>query len=1195
MKITCSNCQKKYTFDDAKLAPGITSARCTACGQLIPLSKALAKTPAKPALIVSVSCLYCGRRHRLRQDKIPPTAVSIKCKSCARPVPLSREEKRSAPVHPLKTESASPGGKQFPGKPAVPPENKNDQIRLACDGCGKKYKISRTKIPPNTGQVSCKACGHQIQLPRAAPGNMAHERDRAHHPGPAELTPETRPADSRSGKKKWRVAAAACILLVLVLGTLVHFNMVKSDWLKPIWPWAAEKAADSTPLADNEPFLALTLNMPLIINAVENRLESPDKTSRLQKMVSLIQSINLSRLELYLYSTPNNQVLPVVLASGGDRRQLEGLLNRQEPFSRYFERKPDGRYRLKTEAFENKEAYQLPAEPYEVTLTDTGAVLAPVSKSKVILQNPHLITGASIVKFAQAIEKNNNLAAIAIRLPDRFSQGWQKKILEHPLVQSTPQAATVADMGTAIISRLAGSLKPVDVLALGFRFSGQNKRSLSYAQQFRPDVNGKKIYRQLAAANPADTEINGIIKNLIELFQDTRYQHTLGFKDNRLTLEFSWSEKEDGAFLTALTAATVGQLFAGSMALSPTPGEVETLYATEPIIVTAVDAEQLKTNAPQMIKDGLFPGQYWDMGEEPRMTLDLDQVNLPNSAMAELDYDVRSVLSSEGKDVVRMEENKLNRRIQPGRLYPGNILLNVKKGTLPDELAQARIKFRLAVPVALEVIDFSAEDAPGLVKQSGAISVTLNQLEKDVAKVSSSGDKSMRLIAYDQTGRALASRETMSTPASAATRFEGLIKKLKVAVSREILEYAFEVEVDLNRGRPLALSREPEIPARMRYDHHPVLDYANFSPDDLKNLAVAWNEGQERAWNDSLSIALPQRPFSGYADWEVHFFGKNRHRFLAGNSAQDSASVSFSLDKDKLKQASAAFGKVELGLHTDILRLVFVKPDGGPEASQSLPSGATVSIAFDKNEISYSAGNADVIQTAAFDARGKRLKQDPYRRNRDGQRSIYFWGVPAKFIIDVSTQKIRKLIPFDIKKRPVDEKAYIAYKQTVENQRAVVNTIKTIDRARRKDRSYYGDDLAGLYYLHDNKQKTPLNLIRREIAHSDPAGQKRFGYEVRPYKGYYFTVLFGVESNGTKKDYNRRSKKSRFSWQQGTFTATALTRHPDLVAIPEDDAQPTFFLQWGQVYTKPLNGGRLTYLPEGYYNEGWVEAKFIEP
>ena len=138
--------------------------------------------------------------------------------------------------------------------------------------------------------------------------------------------------------------------------------------------------------------------------------------------------------------------------------------------------------------------------------------------------------------------------------------------------------------------------------------------------------------------------------------------------------------------------------------------------------------------------------------------------------------------------------------------------------------------------------------------------------------------------------------------------------------------------------------------------------------------------------------------------------------------------------------------------------------EGGQPAPQKLQSGEVVEIEFNKNEITWSAGNTNVIQTVAYDARGKRLKQDQYTRNKGGKRVIYFWGVPVKFEMDVSPKMITKRIPFDIRQRPVNEQAYGAFKHTIDNQREVVKTIKTIDRVRRRDRSYYGDDLAGLYY-----------------------------------------------------------------------------------------------------------------------------------
>jgi len=635
-------------------------------------------------------------------------------------------------------------------------------------------------------------------------------------------------------------------------------------------------------------------------------------------------------------------------------------------------------------------------------------------------------------------------------------------------------------------------------------------------------------------------------------------------------------------------------VFAGSTELAPSPGTVETRYVADPHYTAAVDVDQLKAKIPGIVRESLFPGDYRDLGDAPRMTLDLDTVDIPNIELAELTYTVSSIQSPDGKDVLRVEESKLKPKIQPGSLFPGNIALNIKDGTPPEALAKALINFNLTLPVALEIIEFAVGDPPGSVKTTAGIQVTLERLEKDVARINANGAKSMRFIAYDQSGKALAARESMSASNAVSIRFYGVISTLKVVAVRKILEFPFEVEVDLNAGKAMVLAREPEIPSRVRFNPHPIINYLDFAVEDLDHLNVTWNEGQEGSWNDNLSIALPRGPFSGHAAWEVHFFGNSQPLLLAGNAVQGLQDVSFTLDKGMLKQANAAFGCVQLNLRTGISHLVFVKKDNNKTDEQRLPSGKKVAVSFNKNEIAYDAGKADVIQTVAYDARGKRLKQDQYTRNKGGKRMIYFWGVPVKFEFDVAANTISKQISFDLQKRPVDVSAYLAYRRSVENQREVVNILKSIDRARRGDRSYYGDDLAGLYYLHDQKNNAPQMLVSQAIAHSDPAGQQRFGYQAAPYKGYYFTVLSGVESSGVNRDYNRRSKKSRFTWQKGTITTRSFTRHPDLVAIPADESKPTFFLQWGQVFMKPLNGEKLTHLPDGYFNKGWVEAKFIE-
>jgi hypothetical protein len=400
--------------------------------------------------------------------------------------------------------------------------------------------------------------------------------------------------------------------------------------------------------------------------------------------------------------------------------------------------------------------------------------------------------------------------------------------------------------------------------------------------------------------------------------------------------------------------------------------------------------------------------------------------------------------------------------------------------------------------------------------------------------------------------------------------------------------------VDLNRGQELQLSHKAEIPKRIRYNHYPLKNYRNFSEPDLDNLEVAWREAGNNAWTDNLEVQLAKGPFSGQANWEVHFFGQDQPQLYNGNAVQGARNLSYTLEKGRLADVSAAFGIVQLNIRTDIERLSFIKKDGGKPQTLTLASGESVTVAFDKNEISYGVGTAQIIQMAAYDSFGKRLIQSNFSRKKGSSRKIYFWGQPARFEMDLSTKTLEKKIHFDMKQRPLDENAYQEYQTAIENHRRIVSTLKSIDQARRKDRTYYGDDLAGLYYLYGGKAKKPLRLFAEDIAHSDPAGQKRFGYRAKPYMGYYFTVLSGAQAKGVNQKYKRRSQKTKFTWEKGRFTTTPLTRHPDLAAIPADDSQPTFFLQWGQVFIKPLKGETLKYLPENYYEDGWVEAKFIE-
>lgn len=1185
MKITCPNCQKDYQINAARIPAGANTAKCNACGHKIPLKKADPLKPPSGRAVIKRSCLYCGQIHVLRPDKIPSETTTIKCKSCGRPVPLKLDPAAgSGLIHSLKRQTSDSETDRAPIKAVAPPAKQPEFIKLTCAGCDKKYKIPSHKIPPTAKSFKCRACGQRIRLP--LPGTAPDK--------PVSVSVDVPPPVKRPGKKLGLYALAAGILLVIMIGAYAGLKIYEDSGSQKLASSTPEQLAASSALLKEEPFLVLNLNVPLIIKNIDTHVARDKKTLKFRTTMSLVKSLKLERVEIFLYAGQDHQLLPVVLAQGSNVRHLEKIFRSQKSFTKYFERKSAGKYQLNREALAKADKYSFPQEPYQMTLIEKGAVFAPIFLSGAITANKSLLLNTDIARFAQSIADPEDLARVSIRIPKDLEKGWEKKIQKYQALENNPQAAMIAGIGTGILSQLTDSLKPVETLALGFRFDGQNGRGLSYAQQFRPDFDGYAVYQKLNAGKLEGVEVEGVIRALIELFQDQRYEHQLQFADNRLALEFNWLKKDDEIFLSALSAATFGQLFAQSMELTPTAGPVTTEYADDPNLFTTVDGKSLKPKIPQIVKQSLFPGNYWNSDENPQMTLDLDPVNIPNAALAQLTYDVRTIQSPDGKDILRSEENKFKPILNPGSSYPGSISLSVKNGTPPESLGKAKIQFKLSLPDTLQIFEFNSEDSKGSQKKSGGIQVTLKRLEKDVAEVTYTGGKSVRLIAYDQTAKALASRESISSPSSIAMRFQGIIDTLKVVVAASMLECPFEIEVDLNGGKELKLARKPEIPERIRYNHHPVSNFSDFSESDLDDLTVTWKEAGEGQWADTLEIQLGKGPFSGQADWEVHFFGRERSHIFTGNPIQGARAVSYQLEKGRLAGISAAFGIVQLSIKTDIKRLSFKNKKGGKPLTRNLASGEVVTVSFNQNEISYSAGKAPVIQVIAYDSFGKRLKQGSYSSRKGAAHKIYFWGQPARLELDLATRTLEKKIPFEIIKRPLDDKAFKKYKLSIDNHREIVATLKAVDLARRKDRSYYGDDLAGLYYLHGLKGKNPMNLFDKDIAHSDPAGQKRFGYKAKPYRGYYFTVLSGSAANGTNQKYKRRSKKTKFVWEKGQITTSALTRHPDLVAIPADHSQPTFFLQWGHVFMKPLNGATLEYVPENYYNNGWLEAKFID-
>jgi hypothetical protein len=392
--------------------------------------------------------------------------------------------------------------------------------------------------------------------------------------------------------------------------------------------------------------------------------------------------------------------------------------------------------------------------------------------------------------------------------------------------------------------------------------------------------------------------------------------------------------------------------------------------------------------------------------------------------------------------------------------------------------------------------------------------------------------------------------------------------------------------VDLNQGKALELPAKPDKSVPVRYDRREPRTFADVTQQDLENLAVKWNSEK------SLSLSMPKSPVHGDAQWEAHFFDADNPALHAWDPMQMSEKFILYFRKPLAKLPDAAFGRVRLKLSSGIQRMIFSKKAKNGRTVKRLPSGQKVVVSFDKNQVTYGVGQNKVLQMVAYDAGGNRLKRGKYMHTGKSGQISRFWGQPATVVLDIATRNISKTINFELQNAPIDRPAYKLYKQRIDHQRMIFKALKAIERARRKHYTGYGETLAGLYYIY-HKKNTPLKLIDKAIAHSDPAGKSRFGYRLTPYNGYHFSYLAGTEQNGINSDYQRGPKEKIFSWQKGSFKAMPYYQRPDIVARPVDSTHPTFILLRDEVYLKYLKDPPLKYIPQNIHTSDWVKIRFV--
>jgi len=296
-----------------------------------------------------------------------------------------------------------------------------------------------------------------------------------------------------------------------------------------------------------------------------------------------------------------------------------------------------------------------------------------------------------------------------------------------------------------------------------------------------------------------------------------------------------------------------------------------------------------------------------------------------------------------------------------------------------------------------------------------------------------------------------------------------------------------------------------------------------------------------------------------------------------------------------MEEATGAFGKLRVKIPSGIQTLGFTKQKDEEWLTRSLDQGGEAKLRFDRNLIQWKAGQHPLMNFTAFDAEGRQLKYRHGPPPRDGGQGRLCWGQPAKAQLVISQESLERTFPFEMLLPEADREAFAKYKQQIANRKKVYDALKKISSVSRRAS---GEALAGLYYLHDlrgrEEDRKPLKLIPIEVAHACPEGAERFGYEVKPYAGYFFSVLGYKMQQGKKTPYQRPATEAEYQWEKGKFKALPFWEPPGIVAYPQDPSSPTFIVSWSSVYMKELGGKRPEAFPESPHKEKWAQVRFLK-
>jgi|GEM_PF-4662562 len=533
--------------------------------------------------------------------------------------------------------------------------------------------------------------------------------------------------------------------------------------------------------------------------------------------------------------------------------------------------------------------------------------------------------------------------------------------------------------------------------------------------------------------------------------------------------------------------------------------------------------------------------------------------------------------------------------------------LRFEVGEAPEPPQTYQAAAVVQLPENITTFEFTAADKAGWRQSKDGLNLRVLRFEKDAVDLQILEAKKHLLVVRNEAGsRLLPVYPFRPADGEHTVKYHGIVHSAELYAVPEFQRtekrFSFTLaERNLLDSPTTGLRTRGEKPSIALEDEYRSLDEATFAAIEPTWFGDAASPKKPRG----ITLAPPGDAAPGKlglrTKTKLGIIGEEGLlpiRFI--KSEEKNGRIEFEIPSSRTSRLVGISGEVSISGQSDFKVVRIEHPGHSNLFTQAIEDlGIKVTAKFDRNhfKVHCTAGSftpTNAVSIRVLDKDGVQLRSGAVHRKKD-----FYWGIPERAELLFARKKFERSVPVEFLFDPAKKQIFDKGKSDAASlweMIPVLSGVSSVVRFSPVPSGHYSTGIADDHYAYRDKEyPSATGLLSKEIAHADPAGAKRFGYEVKPFKGYTFAILNKRRlADGSLQEAKPQGDITRH-WAKGSFQTEYYTSglnsrpFPVVVATPEDPSKISlvYTMTFREVLFHDLGGKKLEEIPAKMTESGW--------